>query len=73
LRGKDLGQQHNTTLDCQVQIELFLGNPLDIARLSDVKGFTTLYDLGPLMPVRVLGVEDYANDTGRFSLKIFHN
>jgi hypothetical protein len=25
------------------------------------------------MPVTVWGVEDNANDTGRFSLKIFHN
>ena len=37
-----------------------------------MKGFTTFYDFGPLMPVRVLGVEDYANDPGGFGLKIFH-
>ena len=73
LRGKDLGQQHNTTLACQVQIELFLGNPLDVARLSDMKGFTPFYDFGPLMPVRVLGVKDNANDTSRFGLNCFHD
>ena len=74
LRGKDLGQQHNTTtLDCQVQIELFLGNPLDVARLTSVEDCTPFHDFGPLMPVTVWGVEDNANDTSRFSLKIFHN
>ena len=73
LRGKDLGQQHNTTLDCQVQIELFLGNPLDVARLTSVEDFLPFHDLGPLMPLAVWSVEDNANDTSRFSLKIFHN
>ena len=74
LRGKDLGQQHNTTtLECQVQIELFLGNSLDVARLTSMEDFTPFHDFGPLMPLAVWSVEDNANDTGRFSLKISHN
>ncbi len=38
-----------------------------------MEDFLPFHDLGPLMPVRVLSVEDNANNTSRFSLKTFHN
>lgn len=38
-----------------------------------MEDFLPFHDLGPLMPVRVLSVEDNANDTSRFCLKGFHS
>ena len=38
-----------------------------------MEDFLPFHDLGPLMPLAVWSVEDNANDTSRFSLKIFHN
>jgi len=66
-------RNNTTTLDCQVQIELFLGNSLDITSLSSVEDFTPFHDFRPLVAILVWGVDDNANDTSRFSLKIFHN